>query len=319
MTINLLTAVQDDGLVMCADSMLTLTGNHPLMGSDIVTTFENAEKIIELGSNLPAAAMISGAADIQGKLVSSFLKDASRAIDADDGSRNAIGIVDKVFSTINLPYQKLLDAIRAQAASIRSQTDQLGEINERRKSQNLPPLTEVRPEQIAIKGEPNPPPDPVEEVTLVPLTIVVCSYFGTPSATELVWPDGRRREVVPGSPLWWWGSGGSAVARLVRGFDYDLLQSHEAAGVTPGSAEAKAVLEYAESYAVAYTMPTPVESMPLQDAIEFTEYLGQVACRYDRFKMGPAGVGGPLDVLVLRDGERHWVRRKRIHSGDGTR
>jgi hypothetical protein len=73
------------------------------------------------------------------------------------------------------------------------------------------------------------------------------------------------------------------------------------------------VLAYALTYSEEYQMPTPIASMPLQDAIEFTEYLGQVACRYDRFKMGPAGVGGPLDVLVLRDGERIWVRRKRIH------
>src|SRR5947209_261005 len=207
---------------MCADSMLTLTGNHPLMGNNVVTTFENAEKIIELGTNLPAAAMISGSAEIQGKLVSSFLKDASRAVDADVANQNSQSMVDKVALTIDPPYQRLLTAIRAEVASVRSQTDQLGEINERRKAQNQLPLTEIRPEQIAIKGEPNPPPDPIEVVNLEPLTIVVCSYFsGLPSATELVWPDARRRTCVPGSPLWWWGSGGSAVARLVRGFDFD--------------------------------------------------------------------------------------------------
>jgi hypothetical protein len=300
--------------------MLTLTGTHPMLGANVVTTFENAEKIIELGRALPAAAMISGSAEIQGKLVSSFLKDASRAIDADGASQNAAGVVDKVVATIDPPYQLLLAAIRAEFASYRSQTDQIGEINKRRQAQGQPDLTEVRPEQIAIKGEPNPPPDPIETVDIDPLTIVVCSFFGgAPSATELVWPTGRRRVCVPGSPLWWWGSGGSAVARLVRGFDFDLLRSHEGSGAAPGCNDATAVLDYARTYSEEYTMPTPVESMPLQDAIEFTEYLGQVACRYDRFKMGPAGVGGPLDVLVLRDGERHWVRRKRIHSGDDTR
>lgn len=305
---------------MCADSMLTLTGTHPMMGSNVVTTFENAEKIIELGTELPAAAMISGSAEIQGKLVSSFLKDASRGIEADPQSWSTIGVVDKVAATIDPPYQQLLGAIRAEFASYRSQTDQLGEINERRKAQGQEPLTEVSPDQIAIRGEPYPPPDPIETVDIDPLTVVICSYFaGAPSATELVWPGGRRRTCVPGSPLWWWGSGGSAVARLVRGFDFDLLRSHQSSGAAPGCDEAAAVLDYAATFAEAYTMPTPVESMPLQDAIEFTEYLGQVACRYDRFKMGPAGVGGPLDVLVLRDGERLWVRRKRIHSGDGTR
>ncbi len=113
MTINLLTAVKDDGLVMCADSMVTLSGSHPMMGNNVVTTFENAEKIIELGTNLPTGAMISGSAEIDGKLLSSFLKDASRIIDADSSSHSTAGIVDKVVQTIDPPYEKLLEQIRA--------------------------------------------------------------------------------------------------------------------------------------------------------------------------------------------------------------
>jgi hypothetical protein len=174
---------------------------------------KNAEKIIELGKNIPAAAMISGSAEIQGRLVSSFLKDAAQTVDADHAYQNAQGVIDKVIATIDPPYLRLLDAVREQYAAFRSQTDQLAEINERRQDQGLPPLTSVRPDQIAIRGELDPPPDPLEIVDLQPLTIVVCSYFeGRPRATEIVWPGARMRECVPGSPLWWWGSGGSAVA-----------------------------------------------------------------------------------------------------------
>ncbi|MBV8642461.1 MAG: hypothetical protein JO225_00905 [Candidatus Eremiobacteraeota bacterium] len=306
---------------MCADSMLTLNGAHPLTNDHIETTFENAEKIAALGKKLPAAAMVSGAADIQGRLVSSFLRDASREINLDPNARNDAAVVQKVFETIDDPYAKMLDAVRNEFAKFYSQVDRLAEINVRRTSNGFPQLTEVRPEQIAISNEENPPADPVETVNLTPLTIVVCTYFEADGqrATELTWPGGRRRVCVPGpSPLWWWGSGGAAIARLMRGFDLSLLQDHSESGA-PDAEEAKQVLDYAARFALAYLMPTPVQSMPLQDAIEFTEYLGQTACGYDRFKMGAAGVGGPLEILVLRRGHRKWVRRKRIHSGLATR
>jgi hypothetical protein len=110
-----------------------------------------------------------------------------------------------------------------------------------------------------------------------------------------------------------------AVARIIRGFDLDRLQSHSAAHGADGNAEANAALAYATRFAEQYQMPTPIDSLPLQDAIECTEYLGEVACGYDRFKLGPTGVGDDLDVLVLRPDAREWVCRKSIHAARLTR
>jgi len=313
MTINILTVIQDDAMVMCADSMLTLQGFIPIAGGAVVTTFENAEKIMELGAKKPAAAMISGSAAIGERLVSSYLRDASRAIDRVKKASDTT-IVSAVVRAINAPYVKWLERLRGDMAARLSQVDALAEINTTRKKRKLPALDHVAPEQIAVKGATDNGDDIIHTIEITPLTIVVCTYFSTgPRATELRWPGCHRLQCYPGSVLWWWGSGGSAVSRLIRGFDFDLLSSHVDAAA-PDSPRAKDVVEYADRWKDNYQMPTPVAALPLQDAVEFTEYLGQVACGYDKFKAGPAGVGGTLELLVLRRGLREWVKRKQIHS-----
>ena len=78
--------------------------------------------------------------------------------------------------------------------------------------------------------------------------------------------------------------------------------------------DAQRALAYARSVIHDFQMGIPLAAIPLQDAIEFTEYLGKVACGFDKFSLGPAGVGGPLDVLVLLPNRRRWVRGKAIHT-----
>jgi hypothetical protein len=312
MTINLLTAVEDDGLVMCTDSMLTLTSQNTA-GTQITTTYENADKLIDLG-NLPAAAMISGSGDIGGRLVSALLRQVSRSIDSQPRYHSPTGVVDAVADVITPAFNAMVAQVKVDAAAYYSQLDQLGKINEEREKNKLPPLDTIAPEQIGIEGELDGPEDPVHRIKLVPITIVVGSYFTDPSGIEIRWPGARRQVYVPGNPLAWWGSGGSAVARVVRGFDLDTIAAHIAAKADPGSSDAEKVLEYARTWEREYGMPAPISQMPLQDAVAFTEYLGQVACGYDKFKVGQPGVGGDLDLLVLRPGTREWVYRKRIHS-----
>jgi hypothetical protein len=72
------------------------------------------------------------------------------------------------------------------------------------------------------------------------------------------------------------------------------------------------------SQANEFQMGIPINQLPLQDAIEFAEYLGKVACGFDQFSIGQASVGGPLDVLVLLSGERKWIHRKELHSSQAS-
>lgn len=61
-------------------------------------------------------------------------------------------------------------------------------------------------------------------------------------------------------------------------------------------------------------MPTNIEGMPLQDAVEFADYLGNVVLGYDRFTIGPPSVGGCLDVLAIQPEGLSWYRRKEFAS-----
>jgi hypothetical protein len=64
------------------------------------------------------------------------------------------------------------------------------------------------------------------------------------------------------------------------------------------------------SIALLLGMETRLEGMPLQEAVEFAEYLGNVAIGYDRFSRGTPTVGGELDVVAIQPNGLHWHKRK---------
>jgi len=50
--------------------------------------------------------------------------------------------------------------------------------------------------------------------------------------------------------------------------------------------------------------------MYLKDAIDFAEFIVDVACKAQRFAVGVATCGGPIDILLItKDGPR-WIRHK---------
>ena len=51
--------------------------------------------------------------------------------------------------------------------------------------------------------------------------------------------------------------------------------------------------------------------MPIQDAIDFAEFLVQTTATFTRFKRGAATVGGPTESAAITKHEGFkWVRRK---------
>ncbi len=324
MTVNLLTIVPS-GMVLLADSMLTLGGQ----ASAIVTTFENAEKLIELGEKeTPAAAMISGAGDINGKLVSALLRKAGSMVD-DAKALGPVGHADvlaAVQSVIDPEWKAGIAALRATVAASHNTLDVLSQINTERQKQQLPQIPQIEPKHVSVEGETDNDPEAIIFVRPSILTVVVATFFGDlQMATEIWWPGTARDVAAPA--VKWWGSGSTAVSRLILGFDFGRLEARAAAeaaqatpitglGAAPGATidDAQRALAYARSVIPDFQMGIPLAAIPLQDAIEFTEYLGKVACGFDKFSLGPAGVGGPLDVLVLLPNRRKWIRRKEIHS-----
>lgn len=58
--------------------------------------------------------------------------------------------------------------------------------------------------------------------------------------------------------------------------------------------------------------PIPFQSFPLQEAIDFAVYAVGATISSIRFQTRPKTVGGPIDVLVIRPTEAHWIRRKQL-------
>lgn len=56
------------------------------------------------------------------------------------------------------------------------------------------------------------------------------------------------------------------------------------------------------------------DTLPLQDAIDFSIYAVRTTIDTMRFQARPKSVGGPIDVLVLTQEGSHWIQRKNLHG-----
>lgn len=61
-----------------------------------------------------------------------------------------------------------------------------------------------------------------------------------------------------------------------------------------------------------YQIPWPF--FTLQDAIDFCTFAIRSTIDAIRFQPRPKSVGGPIDVLVIRPDEAHWVQRKQLRA-----
>ena len=112
----------------------------------------------------------------------------------------------------------------------------------------------------------------------------------------------------------WWIGQTDVVARIINGYDPRALnlafvQAANQAGAA--STQLNGLL-----YAVYYN------TMTLQDAIDFAVGMIKITITIQRFTAGittqpgaVAGVGGPIDVAVVRPGKNiSWIARKELHS-----
>ena len=58
----------------------------------------------------------------------------------------------------------------------------------------------------------------------------------------------------------------------------------------------------------------PFESFTLQDAIDFAIYAVRTTADTMRFQMRPNTVGGPINVLIIKQSESFWLQRKPLVS-----
>lgn len=108
-----------------------------------------------------------------------------------------------------------------------------------------------------------------------------------------------------------WGGDGSAVQRLILGFDWRLPEGlAKEMKVAP-----EAMLETIKKVAGTLEPMFLPSSMPIQDVIDFAHYLVDMSAKYSRYTPGYQTIGGPIDIAAVTKHEGFkWVRRKHYYD-----
>jgi len=287
MTINIAVAVAE-GLVMAADSWTQMSD----AAGNVSTTHSSTEKVTELG-NRQIAVMIHGLGSIQNRSILSLIRE---------------------FEFIE--YAK--KPCEIDGWTVHESSTKLAEFIESRYSTQFPP-----PAAGATDDR-------------LPLGLVVGGYSPGeffPEVVEIRFPGPTVERVLPDPDLAIRPSGGwyvdfwgirTSLKRLLYGFDLESLEQgfrflewaekERAGGRTdlghiPPPPNLRPV-DAIGPLGLLQTIDHRLDGMPLQEAVEFADFLGTVAIGYDKFSKGQRSVGGDLDVLAIQPDGLCWYRRK---------
>lgn len=279
---------------MAADSLSQISA-----GDDVHSLHQSVEKITEVRGR-PIAVMINGLGEIEKRTIISLI----RQFEFDEYQKAGTPIR-------KWPVSELTSNL---SAAIRKKYDSAFE-----KSQDRPPLG-----------------------------VIVGGYsWGDffPELFEIDFAEGAIRQIVPsdtGPPrgeerIKYWGhipaleriyrgydpialSEGLAIVRLkehladrgeeLKDFPTERLKQLLEAFLAHPADEDALVMERLRLLGSSMEMQHRLRGMPLQEAVEFADYLGQTAIGYDRFCQGNPAVGGKLDVVAIQPDGLHWFRRK---------
>jgi hypothetical protein len=107
----------------------------------------------------------------------------------------------------------------------------------------------------------------------------------------------------------WWGQA-EAVARLLLGHGTGLATALAELGTDPDVIK-KAIPKIQAALSATFLHP----AMPIQDAIDFAEFLAKLQTDWARFSFGHATVGGPVELAAITKHEGFkWIKRKHYYS-----
>lgn len=308
MTINIAIAVSE-GLIMAADSLSQMTGSKD---SDI-TVHQSVEKITELRGK-PIAVMISGIGELNKRTIISLIREFEFDF-AKRGSLQAASVTS--FASVLMDFMRpLYEAV-------------------------YPPHQGPTPRTIdgtseLLAGVDTEPARTQEELVLVVGGYSPGKFF--PEIIEIAFPGPSYRIVIPrpnypeGSVfIDTWGHT-TAIDRILHGYDAKALHKSLRIFEAFEKMRTEEPVKFAELPKDLQSLPVPpptllrdldqfgtsmkmrhrLRGMPLQEAVEFADFLGNVAIGYDRFYEGTPCVGGELDVLAMQPDGVHWYKRKQF-------
>jgi len=241
--------------------------------NSVVNVYNNANKIFNLHKELPIAAITWGSGSIGPASISTLAKDLRRRFAGEEQTR---------------PDWEL----NAHSYTIK-------EVAERLRSfmfeEQYVPLFAVLPQKPY-------------------LGLIVAGYSaGEPlaEAYQITMDDGTCPEPLlllsqEANGVVWNGQT-EAVQRLVVGFGTTMAQVLKVNLGVPDNQIMPTLNILRDALRIELTSP----AMPIQDAIDFAEFLVDVAAKWSRFSPGSPTVGGPIEVAAITKHEGFkWIRRK---------
>jgi len=113
----------------------------------------------------------------------------------------------------------------------------------------------------------------------------------------------NRADGTPNFGLHWFGQPWW-ITRLIKGFDHRWLNDVATRCNIP--------LQELENLASRFEVPIPYDGMPLQDAVDLTEFLINITIGVFKFQAGPKLCGGAVDIAVITPKGFCWIKQKAL-------
>jgi hypothetical protein len=276
-----------DGLVIGTDSMVTVAER-----SYRATTYEHGDKLFQI-LDLPAVAVTYGMGSIRRRSIASLIDEWRETV-----LRN--------FTQTSFTVRGLIEALSEAIAE-----------------KHTPYVAELRDEWHrgrAAAADGREPPTLDESAFHTGLIVGGYQPGGffpylfqwdseSGQITEVFEHEGLEHGPRPG--VKWWGIE-TAMNRLVRGMDEDLIKNLQRAGyLHPPAGGTDEYFEFMKLL-VMHEWQVVYDGMPLQDAVNLTAFLLETASGFERYKAGPTRIGGPFDIVVVSRTKVHWASDKQL-------
>ena len=263
----------NDGVILASDSASTILGRDLQGHTSVINIYNTANKVFNLHKKLPIGAITWGAGSIGNASISTLIKDLRRRFCGKDPNYEAWAIDEKLY-TVKQIAGHLKEYIFNELY-----TPEFAQWAEK------PPLGFVVAGYSANDG--------MAEEYQIDINNNTCN------GPCLLQPKNESGATWHGEP--------EAINRLLFGMAGkmpEVLVSN--LGVQPNDVQTALNSIKQECQA-----PLVIPAMPIQDAIDLSEFLIDLTIKFSKFNVGAPTVGGPIEIAAITKYEGFkWVKRK---------